>query len=416
MVCYKIHSLESGLSMLRKRDQGYQTLEVFGPEHEYSIIDEQLQPMPIVDQIIKKMSGKVTNTVEFSDFAFSKELQLHVAEIKATTPFFSPSVFEETMNQSVLEISSVLESFGVKLMGLGMHPTLTLDKAKIWEHDDREIYEAYDKIFGLRQHGWLNIQSYQLNLPYLKEKEAVRLYNAIANILPYLPAISASSPIYESKFGELVDNRLHFYSINQEKVPSISGDIIPKYIDSFEAYMEQTIRRYSSDLKKINAPEVLINKEWVNSRGAIIRFDRKAIEIRIMDEQECIKSDVALSCFIRSLLRGVIEDQERELSHPLLVDNLHTIMRDGLKAKIHHPKFKSVQGFCRFLFDIAYESAFKEEKKYLWIIKKRIENGNLSDLITDRVKRRMQKTDLTEAIFSTYSKLAEKLLKNQIFE
>ena len=76
MVCYKIHSLESGLSMLRKRDQGYQTLEVFGPEHEYSIIDEQLQPMPIVDQIIKKMSGKVTNTVEFSDFASSDWVNL----------------------------------------------------------------------------------------------------------------------------------------------------------------------------------------------------------------------------------------------------------------------------------------------------------------------------------------------------
>jgi len=41
--------------MSREEDQGYQTLEVLGPEHEYSVIDEHLQPMPIVDQVIKKM-------------------------------------------------------------------------------------------------------------------------------------------------------------------------------------------------------------------------------------------------------------------------------------------------------------------------------------------------------------------------
>ncbi len=402
--------------MLRKGNQDYQTLEVLGPEHEYSVINELLHPIPIVDQIIKKMCGRVTNTVDFSDFAFSKELQLHVAELKGTKPFRSPSLFEETMYRSVLEIASVLDNFKAKLLGLGMHPTLTLDKARIWKYDDREIYEAYDKIFGLMQHGWLNIQSYQLNLPYLNEKEAVKLYNAIINILPYLPAISASSPIYESKFGEFVDNRLHFYRMNQKKVPSISGEIVPEYIDSFETYMDQTVRRYSNDLKKIDAPEVLINKEWVNSRGAIIRFDRKAIEIRIMDEQECIKSDVALSCFIRALLRGIIESQERNLSHSLLVEDLNIITRDGLRAKVRRPKFKSARDVCRQLYDIACENASGEEKNYLGIIKKRIENGNLSDVITKRVKKRMQKTDLTEAIFTTYSKIANKLLKNEIFE
>jgi len=379
----------------------YKTLEVLGPEHEYSIVDEQLQPMPIMDQIIKKIG---------------KELQLHVGELKASSPFCSPSVFEETMYRGVLEVSSVLDSFNVRLLGLGMHPTLILDKAETWKHDDREVFDAYDQIFGLRQHGWLNIQSFQLNLPYLNERESVRLYNAIANILPYLPAISAASPIYESKFGEYIDNRLHFYSINQKDIPSISGEIIPKYIDSFDTYMEQTVRLYSRDLREINAPEILINREWVNSRGAIFRFDRKAIEIRIMDEQECVKSDVALSCFIRALLRSLIGGLEEGLEHSVLVNDLYAIIRDGLRAETLHPMFKSAREVCRGLFDIAYESASEEERNYFWIIKKRIESGNLSDVITERIKRRMQKTDLPEAIFSTYSKLTENLLKNEIFE
>ena len=40
----------------------------------------------------------------------------------------------------------------------------------------------------------------------------------------------------------------------------------------------------------------------------------------------------------------------------------------------------------------------EDEKKYLWLVKKRIENGNLSDLIRERVLKKAQKTDFKEAI------------------
>jgi len=241
--------------------------------------------------VIKELNGRVVNCIRFKSFSFGKELQSHVAEFKANRPFCSPKVFEENMQRAILEISEFLErKHDARLLGTGMHPLLRLEEAKVWSHRDRKIYEALSRIFNFYQHGWLNIQAFQLNLSYGNEKEAIQLHNALANLLPYVPAISASSPIYESKIREYADSRLHFYRINQKEIPSITGNIIPEYVNSFKEYRQITINRYTEELEKLDAPEWVLNKEWLNSRGAVFRFDRKAIEVRIMDEQECIKA------------------------------------------------------------------------------------------------------------------------------
>jgi gamma-glutamyl:cysteine ligase YbdK (ATP-grasp superfamily) len=396
----------------------YRTLQVLGPEHEFSVVDEKLQPLSIVDEVIKDVHGRIVNNANLGRFSLGKELQAHVAELKANAPFDSPEVFEETMHAAVLRILDILETrYRARLLGLGMHPILLLDEVKVWSHRDRQIYAALSRIFNLNQHGWLNIQSFQLNLPFRNEREAVRLYNTLANILPYLPAIASSSPIYESKIGDYVDNRLHFYLMNQTEVPSITGDIIPEYVNSYEEYEKATIRQYSEDLAKANAPKCLLNKEWLNSRGAVIRHDRKAIEIRIMDEQECVKSDVALSCFIRATLRGIWQQKEEfeYLPHQVLVNNLHAVIRDGLDAFVQHPKGSTARQVCHYLHKIAEENASSEEKKYLGIIKHRIENGNLSDLILKEVTKKVLKTNLEEAVLAVYTSLANCLENNKVY-
>jgi len=377
-------------------------------------VDENLHPLPIVDKVIKSLYGRVVNYVRLSKFTLGKELQSHVAELKANTPFHSPKVFEETMHEAVVRVSDFLEKrYGAHLLGLGMHPFIRLDDVKVWSHRDRQIYMALSRVFNLAQHGWLNIQSFQLNLPYSDERRAVTLHNALANILPYIPAVSASSPIYESKIGEFVDNRLHFYQINQKEIPSIAGDIVPEYVNSFEEYEKVTIERYSQDLMRANAPKCILYKEWLNSRGAVFRFDRRAIEIRIMDEQECIKSDVALSCFIRAFLRGFIRENEEHLPHSLLAEDLRAVIKDGLDAKVRHPKGPTARDVCRYFHKIAEENASKEEKQYLRIVKKRIENGNLSNLILRDVARRSQKSSFEEAVLNVYSSMTKNLLENK---
>jgi len=41
-------------------------------------------------------------------------------------------------------------------------------------------------------------------------------------------------------------------------------------------------------------PEGILCHEWLNSRGAIARFDRNAVEIRLVDVQECPLADLAI--------------------------------------------------------------------------------------------------------------------------
>jgi gamma-glutamyl:cysteine ligase YbdK (ATP-grasp superfamily) len=398
-----------------KRGAGtYRTLEVLGPEHEFSLVNEELKALPIVDKIIKDFYGRIVNFVEQSYFTFGKELQLHVMEIKPNAPFKSPENFEKTMQEAVLTLADFLESkYGVYLLGTGMHPLLKPEETGVWPHRHRQIYQAYSKVFNLNQHGWLNIQSFQLNIPYSSEEKAVLMHNILAEICAYMPAISAASPIYEGKFGIYVDNRLHFYRINQKEVRSVTGDVIPEYVFSFDQYKKEIIGKYSLDLAEKRVGKCLLYKDWVNSRGAIFRFDRKAIEIRIMDEQECIKSDVALSCFLRALLRGLMKDKPKLLPHEILVKDFNAVITDGLKAGVSHSRGRTAKQVCEHYLRIAWENATEEERKYLWIIQKRIEEGSLSETIRKSVQRKAQKTDLKEAVISVYLNLIKNLMNNK---
>jgi carboxylate-amine ligase len=229
----------------------------------------------------------------------------------------------------------------------------------------------------------------------------------------YLPAISASSPIFDGAVGPNVDNRLHFYKLNQREIPSIVGDVIPDDVASFSQYRKEVIGGYSQDLTAAGAGKTLLSKEWVNSRGIIFRFDRSAIEVRVMDEQECVKSDVALSCFIRAALRGLISTKAEPLPHQLLVRDFNSVIANGLNAKVLHPKGKTARQVCQHFFKIALENAEEDEKKYLWLVKKRIEEGSLSELIRSSVLKKAQKTDLKEAILSNYLTLIKCLSDNQ---
>lgn len=385
-----------------------------GPEHELSIVGEDLRALPIVDRVIKAYCGKIVNFVELPEFTFGKEMQLHVMEIKANEPFKSPIQFEETMHKGVVTLCGFLKkNFEARLLGTGMHPLMHLHETGVWPHRHKKIYDAYGRVFNLKQHGWLNIQSFHLNLPYQKESEATIQHNILANICAYLPAVAASTPYYEGILGENVDNRLYFYRLNQREVPSVSGEIIPEYASSLKDYFENVICRYSNDLKKAGAPTSLWLKEWVNSRGVIFRFDRHALEVRIMDEQECIKSDVALSCYVRSVLRGLLAKRPELQPHAVLVADFSSVLKNGLNATVQNPQGPTARHVCQFLYNVAWTNATTEEKRYLPLIQKKIREGSLSDLIKRDVSKRVQRTSIKEAIVTVYSRLIRCLAANE---
>ena len=132
-----------------------------------------------------------------------------------------------------------------------------------------------------------------------------------------------------------------------------------------------------------------------------------------MDEQECIKSDVALSCFVRATLRGLNASNVELLPHDVLVKDFNKVIKDGLNAEVSNPDGKTARQVCQNYLKIAMENATEDEKKYLWLVKKRIEEGSLSELIRERVLRRAQKTSFHQSIIDVYSTLIKCLMDNQ---
>lgn len=364
---------------------------MLGPEHEFSINNELFEPQPIADKLIKKIRGRVANEAKLKAAVVGKELQKHVIELKPRKPFESLGEFEETMQMGVEELLSYLD--GYKLLGLGMHPLLDLKNAFVWDHRDRKIYEAYDRLFNIRQHGWLNIQSFQLNLSYKNEREAIELHNKLRLLIPFLVAIASSSPICEGK-RFFVDSRIYFYRINQINMPAICNDVIPEKVGSFDEY-KAILEKIYTELKAKNA--LILCAEWVNSRGVIIRFTRKCLEIKAMDEQECIKSDVAITAFISSVLRCNLD----ELGEIELKAKLEEAMKNGTR---------NLKEDLRKLVKKAYESADGEEKKYIRIVEQRVENGSLGERILENLKEFTK-----EEIIRVCERLSKCLERNEVF-
>jgi hypothetical protein len=350
-----------------------------GTEHEYSINDRIFTPLPISDVLLSEISGKPVSEIPFGEVTLSKELQKTVLEF---IPKYPTDNLFELEKQVYSGICKFYSHFGTRyrLLGLGMHPTLTLNNTAVWDHDEGEYYQTYDRLFNIKQHGWLNIQALQVNLSYRNDEELVNLYNKIRSLLPYLIAISASSPFVEGKATGSVDNRLLFYRENQKEIPQICNRIVPPRIVDVNDYLENQQAIYR-ELKKRNAE--LLCEEWLNSSGLIIRFSRRCVEIKAIDEQECVKSDMAICAFLRALVRA--GDVPIETDRDILLDLTEHSIQKGTRA---------IQPELERLLKYATNAATNEERKYLHIIENRIINGSIGEQMLDRFKDTMNMTEI----------------------
>lgn len=351
-----------------------------GTEHEYSISNSNFEPLAISDKIIQRIHGQVVNEVTYGGIKISKELQKHVLELIPARPG-SLSYLEENLFQGLQELYQATDN-EYQFLGLGMHPLLTLDQTGCWDHDEQDYYQAYDRLFGIKQHGWLNIQALQINIPYKDEQELVEMFNKIRSLMPYLVAVSASSPMVEGVVSSYMDSRLVYYRKNQSQIPQICHDVLPERLDGIEDYV-QINRDIYRELKKQDAK--ILCHEWVNSRGEIVRFTRRCLEIKAIDEQECLHSDMAVCAFIMALLRSELYLEEDE-------DHLMAMLEEGMRHGV-----ASMRPELERLFALAERNATNEELRYLPLIGKRIEQGSLAELMVQRLKEdRKIKTLLAE--------------------
>jgi hypothetical protein len=55
-------------------------------------------------------------------------------------------------------------------------------------------------------------------------------------------------------------------------------------------------------------PEGILQHEWINARGCIARFDRMALEIRLIDVQECPRMDLAIARAATAVVQALVEE------------------------------------------------------------------------------------------------------------
>jgi len=404
----------------------YRLFEVTGIELEYPTVDNQLNVQPLVEPLFRSIARRPTSQAEYRDAIFSNELAAHVFEIKTGRPEPSFTRIEQHLVEGIRYVSGLLrERFDARLLPTAMHPFLRPAEARIWPRSGRAIYSAYDKVFSVSGHGWMNVQSCHINLPFGSEEETMLLHSAIACLMPYLPALSASSPVYEGRLGPCVDNRLAFYRSNQARIPLIAGDVVPEFIDSYSQYRREILRPIYRTLRGIDGADRL-RHEWVNSRGAIMRFYRDSIEIRTLDTQECVKMDIAVACFVRGALRVLMKwmrnGRLRLPPHAMLVDDFERVIESGSEARVTASHLREALRFSardrtaaailRELLGECPTETPAAERPYLGLVERRLGDGNLSERIRRRLANVRGDRGLAEAIRGTYGELAECLEQN----
>ncbi|MCC9606354.1 glutamate-cysteine ligase family protein [Blastopirellula sp. JC732] len=293
--------------------------DAFGVELEYMIVDAQsLDVRPIADLLLKEAAGEILSEIELGEIAWSNELALHVIELKTNGPAPSLDPLTDYFQQHVKQANDFLATFGARLLPTAMHPWMDPHAVQLWPHDYNPIYEAYNRIFDCRGHGWANLQSVHLNLPFAGDEEFGRLHAAIRLIMPLLPALAASSPICDGKPSGFLDTRMEVYRTNSQRIPSLTAAVVPEPIFTEGDYQREIFAKMYADIEP-HDPEGMLQFPFLNARGAIARFDRGAIEIRVLDIQECPAADLAILQAIVATLKALVSEKWSPLAEQQLV-------------------------------------------------------------------------------------------------
>lgn len=403
----------------------YHLFEAFGIELEYMLVkNASLQVNPIVDELLTKKNGVLTSDIENGEIAWSNELVAHVVELKTNGPAKSLDGLSALFHQNITEINSLLANLDTQLLPTAAHPLMNpITETALWKHNYSNVYELYNRIFDCKGHGWSNVQSTHINLPFYDDGEFEQLHAAIRIILPLIPGLCASSPVLDGKNTGFKDTRLEFYKNNQKEIPEMTGLVIPERVFNKEDYHNLIFNPIKRAIQPHDTNHIL-DHHFLNSRGAIARFDRNAIEIRLVDIQECPKADLAicaliievLKCFVQGNLAPLEEQKQWENSELFAI--LNPIIKEGEENSVSNLEYLK-------LFGLLKEVQVKEIWRHLYALTKQnihpthyealdliTTKGTLASRILFALKEDYSKGN----IIKIYKELAHCLQQNKLFK
>jgi gamma-glutamyl:cysteine ligase YbdK (ATP-grasp superfamily) len=407
----------------------YRPFEVAGVELEYPVVDRDLNVAHRVEEAFRTLAGRGCSDVDLGAVGLSNEIADHVLEVKTQAPVRSLAEAEELLVEGIGRFSAVLrDQFDARLMPTGMHPWMDPTKGRLWRRSNARVYDTYARLFDVKTHGWMNVNSCHLSLPMGREAESVAMLNAAALLVPYLPALAASSPMYDGDLQRAADGRLAWILEHQARIPESQGEIVPEYIDSLADYRKRILGGMYAALDRI--PDTgPIRHEFFNARGAVFKASSKRMEVRVLDTQECVRMDMAVAAFVRSALKTLtqrVADGKLALpAHAVLVADFRSTVRDGSRARVMAPHFGSVprdaegradvRDVLRVLLEDARRSVRKDEAEYLELAGRTIEAGTLSERIRAALLPFQEAEDevFTDAARGIYIELMDCLEANE---
>ncbi|WP_179005332.1 glutamate-cysteine ligase family protein [Winogradskyella forsetii] len=402
----------------------YHLFEVYGVELEYMLVkNDTFKVAPKVDELLTLKAGELKADIENGDIAWSNELVAHVIELKTNGPTKSTDNLAAKFHDNILEIDALLKPLNLQLLGSAAHPLMNPNTdTQLWKHSYSEVYALYNTIFNCKGHGWSNVQSTHINLPFYDDKEFEKLHAAIRVILPLLPGLCASSPILEGQITGFKDTRLEFYKTNQKEIPELTGLVIPERVFSKLDYYTTIFEPIKRAIRPYDTNKIL-DQHFLNSRGAIARFDRNAIEIRLMDIQECPKADIAICALVIEVLKALVNKEFCTLQAQKVwtKQDLSVILNDAIKhgegSKIENKLYlklfglndtETVNQVWRHLYQTVKPKLHQSHHKAIEII---LKEGTLSTRLLKAVGN-----DTSEKhIISVYQQLQNCLITNQLF-
>ena len=401
----------------------------YGIELEYIIVDrDQHNVLPVTDQLLKAAAGDYVSDYEEGSIAWSNELVLHVIELKTNGPVSTLTGLPDLFSANIHRINKILANMNGRLMPAAMHPWMDpFKETRLWPHESSEIYDSYNRIFNCQGHGWSNLQSMHINLPFADDHEFALLHAAIRILLPIMPALAASSPIMDGQYSGLLDTRLEVYRRNAEKIPSITGLVIPEPADNYLDYQNMILQPMYAAIAP-HDPEGILQYEWLNSRGAIARFDRNAIEIRVLDTQETPQADIAIAAMsitiLKKLAAAIWSDvtEQNQLDTEALAELLMLVIKEGELATIANKsylelfEFPDRKGQVQELWRYLLESISADDTDLIPELRKTIEYIIHCGPLARRIKQSIGKECKRSHMEETYRQLCDCLHDGQLFE
>ncbi len=402
----------------------YRLSEVTGIELQYMVVDKStLQVRPIVGLLFVELAGRPVSDVQRGDVDLSNVIVSHVVELKTAKPTRNIARFRKKFHAEVKAINVLLDKHGCLLMPTGMHPFMDpLSEGVLWSRDHADVH-PYNTMFDRSQRGLSNVQCMYLNLPFADDDEFAKLHAAVRVLLPILPALSAASPIMDGRVGTSLDMGMEHYQEHYRKMPELMGPLIPEAVFNQEDYYREVFAPIAKAIAAYDQ-QTILDHQVANSRGAVARFDRGSIEIRVIDEQESPGADLAIAELVIAVINGLCTGKwmSSYIQRAWHESDLLAIFKDAIakagRASISNVEYlrtfgiegekSSINSIWRKLFEDVRSELSPGCQEHIDLI---LDKGCLAVRILSRTGKQPDRSKLVEV----YGELAECLANDKAF-